>query len=214
MMKRPLCLVITSWLCFLGQCSGEEGVKVNCSYDGEIRKVKCSLDFYGLGSHSECKVEYSDLCDMDDICIRTLESEALTVDVKDPKEQVYGFVVNTTCASATTSVNITLPPGKHDKFEKDLPPPEDHQVPAKPMWAILGTCIVICIVFMVFLYQHRLRMCSGSPASDDVESHNTRLHVEGQHSPPDLPENEPLSGGQEPRETHPAPVVSPTDEIC
>ncbi|XP_076123063.1 uncharacterized protein LOC143103147 [Alosa pseudoharengus] len=205
MMKRPLDLVMTSWLCILGQCSrevAEKGVEVNCLYDAEIRKVTCRVSFHGM---AECEVENATLCDMDDICIKR---EALTVDVMDPKEQEYTFIAYMECGVATTSVNITLPPGKLDKFEKEYEDtsPENHQAPSKPMWAILGTCIVMFIVCMVFLNQHRPRMCSGS-ADRDVESHNTRRLVESQHTPPDSPDGEPLSVGQEPRDTH-TPLVA------
>ncbi|XP_048102297.1 uncharacterized protein LOC125296426 isoform X2 [Alosa alosa] len=118
MMKRPLDLVMTSWLCILGQCSCEvaqKGIEVNCLYDAEIGKVTCSVAFHGM---AECEVVSATLCDMDDICIKR---EALTVDVMDPKEQEYTFTAYTECGVATTSVNITLPPGKLDKFEKEYP---------------------------------------------------------------------------------------------
>ncbi|XP_041942788.1 uncharacterized protein LOC121705681 [Alosa sapidissima] len=202
-MKLPVC-IMTSLLWVLGQCrTADPGIQLNCIADWNILKVSCTVGFPRTASN--CMVEDAFL---NNTAAIVSGNDTFTVDVMVEEGWQY-FTVRTNCGVENGYFEVThvaALSGEHDENidGKSLTPTDDPPVQAGAMWAI-GILTVALIVGIVLMFSMGLRRHSSlwrsrmwtQSADTDVERNDS---------------SEPLSVGQEPRDTHTPVVASDTDE--
>ncbi|XP_062388362.1 uncharacterized protein LOC134077023 [Sardina pilchardus] len=216
-MKLEMC-IMTSLLWVLGQCS--DGVTLNCSHPvvGDILNVTCTVVFT-IGKTEDkdketCEVEKAilnnDNNNNNDTNADRSGNNTFTVEVKAEKGR-WRFTVQTGCGPAHHDFDVTYDGEQHDKNidGKSPPPTDDPPVQTGVAWAIGGVIAVLTLAIVLLAFKGLRRHSSlwtRAPSADmDVESNEEGSSRQDSHS-------EPLSGGQELRDTHTPPMTSHTDD--
>ncbi|XP_062387161.1 uncharacterized protein LOC134076175 [Sardina pilchardus] len=213
-------IVMTSWLCWRGHCSMEMKCADAHAQDGHAVHAHCVVSYSLIIGSCNFTTKFNETEVTYNIISTNKTKTELNVGIHNVNIKQHEITVNLTlslysdCAApvqSTFTVNFTTVTTNTDKsFGK-----EDN--PHKTWWVLGGSGIVIVIVIvgLVLFTLKRHRTYSGSSslklwkrtssADTDVESNDDSSSRQGSDS-------EPLSGGQELRDTHTPPATSHTDD--